>query len=289
LTQFQATAQATAVSIERLFEVFHEPEPVADRPDARPLENPRGFLEFRAVSFAYRPEGPDVLHQIDLEIEPGTTLGILGPSGAGKSTLLALAARIYDVADDRGAVLFDGVDLRDLKSEDLRRAVALVPQQALLFEGTLRSNLSYARSDVSDDRLWHALEITDLAGAVRSMPAGLETPVGERGQSLSGGQRQRMALARAIIADPVVLLLDDCTSALDAETESRIQDALHEHLPHRTCVIVSHKASSIRRADRIVVVVDGRIVEHGCHDELLELGGHYAENFLAQTESLIVG
>jgi ABC-type multidrug transport system fused ATPase/permease subunit len=288
LTQFQATAQATAISIERLFEVLHEPESVTDRPGAQPLLNPRGALAFRGVSFAYRPEGPDVLEEIDLEIEPGTTLGILGPSGAGKSTLLALAARFYDVADERGAVLFDGIDVRDLQSRDLRLAMALVPQQALLFEGTLRSNLSYARPDSSEDRLWHALEITDLARMVRALPDGLDTSVGERGQSLSGGQRQRMAVARALIAEPRVLLLDDCTSALDAETESRIQDALHEHLPDRTQIIVSHKASSLRRADRIIVLDAGRIVEQGTHDELMDQGGLYAENFLAQTEVLAV-
>ena len=288
LTQFQATAQATSISIERLFEVFEQPEPVSDKPNALSLRNPRGAIEFCDVQFGYLEEGPEILSGINLEIEPGTMLGVLGPSGSGKSTLLALAARIYDVSAGQGAVLFDGVDVRDLKSADLRRAMALVPQQALLFEGTIRSNLAYARPDAPDTELWKALELADLARTVRAMPEGLDTPVGERGQSLSGGQRQRMALARALVSNPMVLLLDDCTSALDAETESRIQDALVKYLPGRTRVVVSHKAASIRRADQIIVLDEGGIIERGTHEELLELGGHYAENFLAQTEALMV-
>jgi ABC-type multidrug transport system fused ATPase/permease subunit len=286
LTQFQATAQATTVSVERLFEIFDEPEPVSDRPGALPVDNPRGALAFRDVSFRYRDDGPLVLEGVDLRIEPGTTVGLLGPSGAGKSTLLALAARLYDVPEGLGAITLDGVDLRDLQRAGLRRAVALVPQQALLFEGTIRSNLTYARPDAPEDELWEALEVADLARTVRSLEAGLDTPVGERGQTLSGGQRQRLALARALVADPVLLLLDDCTSALDAETEGRIQDALHHRLPGRTRVVVSHKASSLRRADVIVVLEGGRVVERGTHEELLVRGGPYAENYLAQTEAL---
>ncbi|HEX8203927.1 MAG TPA: ABC transporter ATP-binding protein, partial [Isosphaeraceae bacterium] len=273
LTQFQATAVATRVSVERLFEIFDEPEPVADRPAARPIRHPRGALTFRAVSFAYAEGGPTVLDRIDLEIEPGMTVGVLGPSGSGKSTLLALAPRLYDVPEGRGAVLLDGHDVRGLRLADLRREVALVPQQALLFEGTIRSNLLYAAPEASADRIRRALEAADFAATVAALPLGLDTPVGERGQSLSGGQRQRLALARALVADPAVLLLDDCTSALDPETEGRVRGALAELRPGRTCVIVSHKPASVRRADLILVLDGGQVVERGSHDELLAGGG----------------
>src|SRR5207248_5162299 len=161
----------------------------------------------------------------------------------------ALAPRLYEVPEGRGAVLLDGRDVRGLRVADLRRAVALVPQQALLFGGTIRSNLTYAAPDAPESAIRRALEAVDLAETVGALPQGLDTRVGERGFSLSGGQRQRLALARALIADPAVLLLDDCTSALDAETEGRIQEALEGLLPGRTCLIVAHKLSSVRRAD----------------------------------------
>jgi ABC-type multidrug transport system fused ATPase/permease subunit len=293
LTQFQAQALATQVSVERLYEIFDEPEPVHDRPGAFAIIRPRGLLEYRQVSFAYSTSGPKVLDGISLRIEPGMRLGVLGPSGAGKSTLLALAPRLYDVPEGRdgsrpswGKVLFDGRDVRDLKLADLRRTVALVPQQALLFEGTIRSNLLYANPEASEAQMQEALAIADFATTVVSLPDGLDTPVGERGYSLSGGQRQRLALARAIVAQPSVLLLDDCTSALDAETESRIQQALDQYRAKPACVIVSHKIASVSRADLIVVLESGRIVEKGSHAGLVVGRGHYAATYERQTSSL---
>ena len=294
LTQFQATAVATQVSVERLYEIFDEPEPVRDRPGAAAIVRPRGAIEYRGVSFAYAPDGARVLHDIDLRIDPGMRLGVLGPSGAGKSTLLSLVPRLYDVPEGLdaaghpwGTVHFDGRDVRDLRLADLRRSVALVPQQALLFEGSIRTNLLYANPEATEDQMWEALRIADLAATVAALPAGLDAPVGERGYSLSGGQRQRLALARAIVAQPVVLLLDDCTSALDSETESRIQQALDRGLPGRTCVIVSHKVASVRHADRIIVLESGTIVEQGTHADLIARGGRYADTYRQQTSALI--
>ncbi len=320
LTQFQATALATQVSLERLYEIFDEPEPVRDREGARPIRRSRGSLEYRDVSFAYPRRREDtetadcedansrrdlcenanagprrVLESVSLRIEPGMRVGILGPSGAGKSTLLALAPRLYDIPEgqesdlvSRGSVLFGGVDVRDLKLAHLRRAVALVPQQSRLFEGTIRTNLLYANPEASLASMQRALEIADFAGTVEALPDGLDTPVGERGFSLSGGQRQRLALARAIVASPAILLLDDCTSALDAETEARIQQALDRFLPGRSCLIVSHKISSVRHCDLIVVLEAGQIIERGTHAELLAHRGHYADIYIQQTRALSI-
>jgi ABC-type multidrug transport system fused ATPase/permease subunit len=292
LTQFQATALATQVSVERLYEIFDETEPVRDREGALPIERPQGALEFRDVHFAFGQVPGSLAHKVlrgvSLRIEPGMRVGILGPSGAGKTTLLALAPRLYDVPEAWGAVFFDGSDVRDWKLVDLRGAIALVPQQAILFEGTIRSNILYANPGASPAQVRQALEIADFAATVDALPEGLDTPVGERGVSLSGGQRQRLALARAIVAEPTVLLLDDCTSALDAETEARIQQALDQHLPGRTCVIVSHKVSSVRRCDLIVVLEDGQIIEQGTHEQLLSRHGHYAATYAQQTRALVL-
>jgi ABC-type multidrug transport system fused ATPase/permease subunit len=286
LTQFHATLAATRVAAERMTEVLGEPETIRDRPDARPAGRRGGALAFRDVSFAYSPGGPLVLDRVSFEVEPRMTVGVFGRSGAGKSTLLALAPRLYDVGDGRGAVLFNGQDVRDLKLTELRSAVALVPQLAVLFEGTLRSNLTYAAPNASPAQVRRVVEAVQLAELIDALPEGLETLVGERGFSLSGGQRQRVALARALLADPAVLLLDDCTSALDAETEARVQAALRELLPGRTCLVVSHKVASVRRADSIIVLEAGRIVEAGRHEELLARSGPYADAFERQANVL---
>jgi ABC-type multidrug transport system fused ATPase/permease subunit len=285
LAQFQAVVAATRAAVERIAEAFDEPETLLDLPNARPLTEVQGTLAFRDVTFGYA-RGAAVLQQINLEIKAGTKVGILGASGSGKSTLLALAPRLYEVPAGQGSVLFDGHDIRELRMRDLRRAVALVPQQALLFEGTIRSNLLYGRPDAPPELVKRVLEVADLADLVAALPRGLDTPVGERGYSLSGGQRQRLALARALVTEPAVLLLDDATSALDAETEARIQQALDAFLPGRTCLIVSHKVSSVQNADWIVVLDQGRIAEQGTHAELLLRGGLYAEIHRMQTSRL---
>ncbi len=286
LTQFGITASATRISVQRLYEIFDEPEPVSDRLDSQPIIHPRGELVWDNVTFAYAPDARPTLDRLSLRVEAGSTLGIIGPSGAGKSTLMALAPRLYDVGDRAGVIRFDGIDIRQLRLADLRHAVALVPQQALLFEGTVRSNLTYANPAATDDQIRWAVEAADLTRTIAALPLGLDTIVGERGQSLSGGQRQRLALARALIADPAVLLIDDGTSALDAETEARVRLALSTGRPGRTTVIVAHKVASVRHADRIAVIEHGQVTEFGTHADLIRAGGYYAQAHRQQTAAI---
>ncbi|MDB5350180.1 MAG: putative multidrug export ATP-binding/permease protein [Planctomycetota bacterium] len=289
LAGFQPTMAATAVAASRIVEVLDEPEVAVTSGPRHRLDRLTGGLSYRGVSFSYGPARGKTLAAIDLEISPGMTLGVLGASASGKSTLLALAPRIYDLGEGDGSILLGGRDIRDFSLADLRRAVALVPQQALLFEGTIRSNLTYAHPEATRKTILDAVQTADLAELIDSLPLGLDTPVGERGHTLSGGQRQRLALARALVAEPAILLLDDCTSALDAETEARIQDALARHRPDRTRVVVSHKVSSVRNADRIVVLCSGQIAESGTHDDLMRQAGLYARTYRRQTESLVYG
>ncbi|HEY7314489.1 MAG TPA: ABC transporter ATP-binding protein [Gemmataceae bacterium] len=286
LIQFQSGAAATRVAVERMMEILEAPETLRDAPDAQPVDAPRGRLVFEDVSFRYRPDTPPALRGINLTIEAGMTVGVFGPSGAGKSTLLLLAPRLYDV--DEGRIVLDGGDVRRFRQAQLRQTIVLVPQQAVLFEGTLRSNLLYAAPGASASEIRRVLEALDLDELVASLPRGLETPVGDRGHSLSGGQRQRFALARALLAKPTVLLLDDCTSALDAETEQRVRAALTDLLPGRTRLMTSQKAAAIHDADWIIVLEDGRIVEQGRPADLLTIGGLYAIAYRLQTDPLLV-
>ena len=284
----QAMLAATLVAVDGIIEVLDEPEPAARGANSLRILRPNGRLTYRDVSFTYSSGGRPVLDHVALEVEPGMTLGVLGASGAGKSTLLALAPRIYELAEGQGAILLDGQDVRGIDLADLRRSVALVPQQAMLFEGTIRSNLIYAAPGADPAALRRALEVTGLESLVAMLPKGLDTPVGERGQTLSGGQRQRLALARALVADPAVLLLDDCTSAVDGHTESVIQAALREFWLGRSRIVVSHKVSSVRDADWILVLDAGQIVEEGTHETLIRLAGHYARTYRHQTAALLV-
>jgi ABC-type multidrug transport system fused ATPase/permease subunit len=266
LTQFYGGISATLAAVDRITELLAQPEPAIPR---RRLfrHHLRGELRIQNVSFRYRDSAPLVLRQIDLTIEPGMTVGLWGPSGSGKSTLLSLLPRLYGLAPDQGRILLDGRDTRTIHPSDLRRNVILIPQHARLFEGTIRYNLTYGARDVNSRLIWRALEAVDLAELVNSLPAGLETVVGERGATLSGGQRQRLALARGLIARPPVLLLDDSTSALDARTEAYVGDQIAEFCPHQTRIVVSHKRETLRQADSVVVIDHGRVIatEHTRH------------------------
>jgi ABC-type multidrug transport system fused ATPase/permease subunit len=273
LAQFQAGWAAVRVAADRMGELLAEPDPPAGAV-AAPRAGVRGALEARGLTFRHRPDAAPALDGIDLRVGPGGTLGVVGPTGAGKSTLLAVLANLYDPGP--GRVFLDGTDVAACRPEDLRRAVVLVPQRPALFAGTVRSNLAYAAPDGSDFRLWRALEAVELAGVVRDRPGGLDAPLGPGGAGLSGGQRQRLALARAVLADPAVLLLDDCTSALDPVTAAKVRANLAAHLPGVTRVVVSHDPDAVRSADEILVLDGGRVAERGTRDGLLARGGRYA-------------
>src|SRR5690606_13015920 len=225
-------------------------------------------------------EGDEVLHGVSFTVPAGATVALVGPSGAGKSTIASLAPRLQEV--DSGSVRLGGVDVRDLTFDSIRRTVGVVTQDGHLFHDTIAANLRYAAPDASDEELWDALERARLGDLVRSLPDGLHTVVGERGYRLSGGERQRATIARLLLARPRVVILDEATAHLDAESEAAVQAALGEALEGRTALVIAHRLSTIRSADSILVVEDGRIVEQGSHDDLLLAGGRYAELYRTQ-------
>ena len=300
------TALATArldvvtalVSFERVFEVLDVTPLIQERDDAREVPDGPVTVELDGVHFAYPAAdqvslasleevavlddqvGEPVLHDVSLRIEPGHVVALVGSSGAGKSTLASLVPRLYDV--DRGAVRLSGVDVRDLTFDSIRRTVGVVTQDGHLFHDTIAANLRFAKPDATDEELWAALRSARLDGLVASLPDGLDTVVGERGYRLSGGERQRLTIARLLLAAPRVVILDEATAHLDAASEAAVQEALAAALAGRTSLVIAHRLSTVRSADQILVVEDGRIVERGRHDELLAAGGRYAELYATQ-------
>ncbi|WP_270938370.1 ABC transporter ATP-binding protein [Falsiroseomonas oryzae] len=255
-----------------------EPD-IVDRPGARPAPPLQGALRFEGISFGYSPDRT-VLNGIDLAVAPGETVALVGPSGAGKTTLCALVPRFYEVED--GRITLDGHDIRDLTLESLRRQIGIVPQDVFLFAGTIRENIAYGRLGATDAEILEAARRARLDELIATLPDGLDTVVGERGVRLSGGQKQRLAIARVFLKNPPVLILDEATSALDTETERAIQAALAELARGRTTLVIAHRLATIRDADRIVVVADGRIAEQGTHGALLRAGGLYSALHAAQ-------
>ncbi|HJK93104.1 MAG TPA: ABC transporter ATP-binding protein [Polyangiaceae bacterium LLY-WYZ-15_(1-7)] len=275
--------QRAMASTRRIFELL-DVEP-AIRPGPRTLPEPvRGELAFEGVRFAYGPaeEGhQDVLRGLELAVPAGETHAVVGATGAGKSTLVKLLLRLYEVRE--GAVRLDGVDVRELDFASLRGAIGLVAQDVFLFHGTVRENVAYGRPDADDAALERAAELAEAREFIEALPDGWETIIGERGQKLSGGQRQRLALARAFLEDPPVLVLDEATSAVDNETEAAIQRSLERVAEGRTTLVIAHRLSTVRRAHRIHVLDAGEVVESGTHEELLALGGLYAALWQVQT------
>ncbi len=274
LTSLWAALMRAAGATERLFAII-ETEPAIQSP-AEPKPLPAGAqpLRFEGVFFHYptRPDVP-VLRGIDLTIAPGQTVALVGPSGAGKSTLTALLPRFYD--PDEGRVCFGGIDLRELDLDELRARIAIVPQDPVLFSGTVAENIAYGCPEAAPEAIEAAARMAHADDFVRSFPQGYDTLCGERGVQLSGGQRQRIALARALLRDPEVLILDEATSSLDAESEALIQQALTEATQARTTVVIAHRLSTVRDADRIIVFQEGRVVQSGDHTTLMRQGGLY--------------
>jgi ATP-binding cassette subfamily B protein len=275
LVQLYNSYQQGGAAIVKLRELLGTRPGVEERPDAAPLGPIRGSIALESVTFGYDADRP-VLHDVSLEIEPGETVALVGETGAGKSTIAQLLARFHD--PDRGVVRIDGHDLRDVQLTSLRSQLGVVPQEPFLFAGTIRDNVGFARPDADDTELDEALEQVGISDVVDRL-GGLDGPVHERGSSLSAGERQLLALARAFVARPRVLILDEATSNLDLESEARVERALDAVLSGRTSIIIAHRLATARRADRIAVVADGRIVELGSHEDLVALGGRYSEMF----------
>ena len=275
--------QRGAASVVRIHDLMTE-KPEIDDTDAQPelTASPiAGSIEFRNLSFTYTT-GAEVLHNLSLEIPAGSSLAITGPTGSGKSTLVSLIPRLQDAAS--GMVLIDGRPIREYPLETLRRAIGFVPQETFLFSETIRENIAFGVDEASDEQIVEAAKTAHIATEIEEFPRGFQTIVGERGMTLSGGQKQRTAIARALLRDPRILILDDALASVDTHTEDQILSGLREAMQGRTTIMIAHRVSTARSADRIAVIVDGRIAEIGTHDELIERGGYYAE--LAEKQSL---
>jgi ABC-type multidrug transport system fused ATPase/permease subunit len=273
LSQQYTQLQRAGVAAERIFQILGVPVEIADRPGASEMPPIEGRVEFRNVTFGYHPELP-VLRGFDLTIEPGQTVAIVGPTGAGKSTIASLISRFYDI--QKGAILIDGHDIRDVTQSSLRRQIGIVLQEPFLFTGTIRENIRYGRLDATDEEVEEAARAVGLHELVLQLPDGYDTAIRERGRNLSVGQRQLISFARALLADPRILILDEATANIDTVTELIVQQGLRRLLRGRTAVVIAHRLSTIKGADNIVVLQTGRIIEQGTHAELLQRNGAYA-------------
>ena len=275
--------QSALAGAERIFAVLDAAPTVTDAPGAEPLRDIRGAVAFDRVSFAYEPGAP-VLEDISLDVAPGATIALVGPTGAGKTTIISLLSRFYDVS--AGSIRIDGLDIRAVTQDSIRQQLGIVLQDTFLFSGTVMENIRYGRLDASDAEVVEAAKLANADGFIRLLPRGYETQVSEKGHNFSQGQRQLLAIARAILADPRILILDEATSSVDTRTEIQIQEALLRLLEGRTAFVIAHRLSTIRNADQVLVVNDRRIVERGRHDELLAMGGFYHQLYMSQYHRL---
>ncbi|MDF1512368.1 MAG: ABC transporter ATP-binding protein [Anaerolineae bacterium] len=271
--------QSAIAGAERVFAILDEVPEVSDKADALPMAQVKGDVVFDDVWFAYEP-GVPVLKKVSLHAQAGQTIALVGPTGAGKTTIVNLLTRFYDI--DSGKILIDGIDIRDLQVNDLRRKLGIVLQDTYLFADTVMENIRYGRLEAADDEVMAAAKIANADQFIRRLPNGYETPLSERGSNLSQGQRQLLSIARAILADPAILVLDEATSSIDTRTEKTIQEAMLRLMEGRTSFVIAHRLSTIREADKIVVINDGEIIEQGEHTILLGQKGFYHDLYVAQ-------
>jgi subfamily B ATP-binding cassette protein MsbA len=279
LARLSYVTSKASVGAERIADILSVRSEVTDRQGAREVSRLRGEIRFSDVSFEYQ-SGQPVLSRINLRIAPGEKVAIVGATGAGKSTLISLVPRLYDPSG--GAVSIDGEDIRQYSVQSLRSQISLVLQDSLLFSGTIRENIAFGRPDASDEDILAAAVVANAADFIDALPDGYETLVAEGGTTLSGGQKQRIAIARAILRDSSILILDEPTSGLDAASERTVLDALESAARGRTTLLIAHRLTTVRLADRIIVLDQGRIVEEGPHQELLSRGGKYAHLYSLQ-------
>lgn len=279
LSRVYAAIQRAMAAADRVFEVMDLDEKITDVPGAKPLPPIKGQVEFKDITFSYK-EGQPALQHISLKAEPGQMIALVGPSGSGKSTIANLIPRFYDV--DSGTITIDGHDIRQVTADSLREQIGLVPQETMLFSTTVMENIRYGRLDATDEEVVKAARAANAEEFIKDLPEGYDTKLGERGLNLSGGQRQRLAIARAILKNPRVLILDEATSALDTESEKIVQDALDKLMVGRTSFVIAHRLSTIFNADQIFVVENGHLREHGTHEELLAAGGLYSNLYNIQ-------
>jgi len=281
LAQVNEMIQRAIAAASRVFEVLDAPEEVTDAPDAIVLDTVQGHIRFDRVNFAYTAERP-ILQDVSFQVLPGQRIGIVGPSGTGKTTILNLILRLYDPQE--GVIYLDGTPLRQLQQQAFRRHIALVTQEPFLFNDTVRQNILFGRLDASDEEIETAARLANAHEFIMDLPQGYDTLVGERGVKLSGGQKQRICIARAFLANPRVLLLDEATASVEPESEALIQAALERLMQDRTTIIVTHRLSLVRDCDRILVIDEGRVIESGRHEQLIEQNGWYARMYRLQME-----
>jgi ATP-binding cassette subfamily B multidrug efflux pump len=281
LSNLYNTLQAALAGAERVFEILDtasEPDDARGR-TPRTLAAVRGDVRFDHVTFGYRPN-TTIISDMSLEAKPGQTVALVGPTGAGKTTIINLLTRFYEI--EQGTIEIDGVDIRDLKKADLRRKLGLVLQDTYLFGDTVMENIRYGRLDASDDEVMNAAKMADADHFIRQLPNGYQTVLSERAGNLSQGQRQLLAIARTLLAEPSILILDEATSSVDTRTEARIQKSLLRLMEGRTSFVIAHRLSTIRDADQVLVIDGGRIVESGTHQELLDRHGFYHQLYTSQ-------
>lgn len=279
LANMYNSIQAALAGAERVFEIIDTQPKVQDAPDAAPLDALRGDVRFEGVHFGYRPDTP-VIKDMSLEAQAGQIVALVGPTGAGKTTIINLLTRFYEI--DSGRITIDGVDIRQLRKADLRRQLGLVLQDTFLFSDSVLENIRYGRLDASDEECIQAARLADADHFIRQLPQGYQTQLSERASNLSQGQRQLLAIARAILADPGILILDEATSSVDTRTEARIQESLLRLMAGRTSFVIAHRLSTIRDADQILVIDDGEIVEQGTHQQLLDRRGFFHHLYVSQ-------